>query len=68
MDFDLDHQYDPDASISYEEACKHAEANYRRTNGMVVGGGYNVRFPSGDVRLVDLRIGALGIARPVYDD
>lgn len=61
----MDFTFDPTASISYEEACEHATANWQRTNGMVIGGGYNVRFSDGSVRLVDIRINEHGIARSV---
>jgi hypothetical protein len=57
MDFTL-------VSITYEEACANAERNFKATNGMVVGGTYMVRFPSGIVREVELRISATGMARP----
>lgn len=50
-------------TISYAEACAHAEANYVSTNGLVRGGTYRVEFADG-AHLVDLRIGASGIARP----
>ena len=50
-------------TISYAEACAHAEANYVSTNGLVCGGTYRVEFADG-AHLVDLRIGASGIARP----
>jgi UDP-N-acetylenolpyruvoylglucosamine reductase len=62
---DMDCIFDPNASISYVEACEHATENWRRTNGMVIGGGYNVRFDDGSVRLVDIRISKNGIARLV---
>ena len=51
-------------TISYTEACKHAEANHKATGGLVAGGDYLVKFDDGSVRLVELRIGASGIARP----
>lgn len=52
-------------STTYEEACANAERNFKATNGMVVGGTYMVRFPSGIVREVELRISPSGIARPI---
>lgn len=53
-------------SISYAAACAHAERNYRATNGMVCGGGYNVRLRDGSVVEIELRVDPmLGIARPV---
>lgn len=51
-------------TTTYDEACAHAEANYVATNGLVCGGTYRVAFEDG-AHLVDLRIGASGIARPV---
>lgn len=52
-------------STTYAEACAHAEEQYRRTNGMIRGGGYWVESDEGDVYHVDLRVGENGIARPV---
>tara|TARA_R110002167_G_scaffold30123_5_gene99897 strand:+ start:173 stop:406 length:234 start_codon:yes stop_codon:yes gene_type:complete len=54
---------DSSPTISYAEACAHAEANYVSTNGLVCGGTYRVAFDDG-AHLVDLRIGVSGIARP----
>lgn len=51
-------------ATTYAEACAHAEANCRRTNGMIRGGGYWIESEDGDIYHVDLRVGANGIARP----
>ena len=57
------------ASITYSEACAHAEANYNQTNGLVTGGGYHVDF-GGDmgVRLAHIRVSENGIARLVQTE
>ncbi len=47
-------------SITLEEAKRHAEDNYDRTNGMVCGGGYWIESPEGDIYHVDLRVDANG--------
>ena len=52
-------------TTTYEEACAHAQAQHEATNGFIAGGTYMVRFDSGIVAEVDLRVGASGIARPV---
>jgi hypothetical protein len=54
----------PAPTTTYAEACAHAEAMYVATSGLVAGGTYRVQFTDG-AHLVDLRIGASGIARPV---
>jgi len=54
-------------TVSYEEACKHAEDNYRSTGGAIVGGGYMVRMHDGRVMEIELRVTKSGIARPVWD-
>jgi len=63
-----EHDYSDDAcreaAISYDEACDHAEMNWRNTNGIVGGGTYYVRFENGDVQEIDLRI-RNGLARLV---
>ena len=53
-------------TITYAEACDHAEANYNQTNGLVTGGGYHVDF-GGDmgVRLAHIRVTDSGVARLV---
>ena len=53
------------ATCTYDEACNHAQENWKRTNGMVCGGGYWVRYDSGVVAHVDLRVSANGVARPI---
>jgi hypothetical protein len=60
-----DYADDTIGSCSYAEACAHAEDNYRRTNGMITGGGYMVRMDDGEVIHVELRITESGIARPL---
>jgi len=53
-------------TISYAEACEHAEMNYRNTNGLVCGGSYMIHSDEVGVYEVDLRVDPdLGIARPV---
>lgn len=60
------------ATTTYEEACDHAELNWRNTNGAVAGGGYLCRFHDDDgatfVRLVHIRISDAGIARLVSSE
>lgn len=51
-------------TTSYGEACAHAEAQHRATNGLVAGGAYMVRFDDDTVAEVELRIGESGVARP----
>lgn len=53
-------------TTTYGEACAHVEAQHKATNGLVAGGTYMVRFDSGDIAEVELRVGESGIARPVY--
>jgi hypothetical protein len=52
-------------SITYAEACSHAEANWAATDGMVAGGGYYVDFEDVGVRLAHIRVTDSGVARLV---
>lgn len=52
-------------TTTYGEACDHAEAQAKATNGLVRGGTYMVRFDDDTVAEVELRVGESGIARPV---
>jgi hypothetical protein len=47
-------------STTLAEAMRHAEDNYRRTNGMVCGGGYWVESPEGDVYHAEIRVNETG--------
>ena len=49
---------------TYGEACDHAQAQHKATNGLVTGGTYMVQLDGETVVEVDLRVGASGIARP----
>lgn len=52
-------------SITYAEACEHAEANWSATDGMVAGGGYYVAFEGVGVRLAHIRVSDGGVAHLV---
>lgn len=46
---------------TYGEACDHVRQQYKATNGLVAGGTFLVRFESGFVAEVDLRVTESGV-------
>ena len=59
-------------TITYEQACDHAQMNWHNTDGAVAGGGYFCRFHDDEggmfVRLVHIRIDGQGVARLAYTE
>ena len=51
-------------TTTYNEACAHVEAQYVATNGFIAGGSYMVKFDSGFIAEVDLRMTESGMVRP----
>ena len=59
-------------TISYSEACDHAQKNWHYTDGAVTGGGYFCTFNDDEggtfVRLVHIRVNDEGVARLAYTE
>ena len=59
-------------TITYEQACDHAQMNWYNTDGAVAGGGYFCRFHDDEnatfVRLVHIRVTDQGVARLAYTE